>query len=542
MNAPQGPGDGHGPDDGREIVRGPDGRPRLDRFGRPIYRRPAGAPRPEHPERPAGFARGAEPRWERPLHGERQGSRDDARRGAGARRPGGDGGAHSEEGRPRDPRLDPAEIRRRAAEARRRRGTSGEPGRHRTSGAADETRVDMPAIDPRGRSGDTRLDRGRGGGAGAAGAAGAAGSTRLDRERPLLPGQDDPRFPPRGYRPEPPRRDDRYDGYDGYDGYDDYDGRGPRGRGRRMPRPGCGCGCLRPGRTLMLLVLVVLVVAGGGLLWADSKLSRTDVFAGLQDRPGRSIATNWLIIGSDSRAGLTDEENAELNAGGAIEGQRTDTIMIAHLPVVGKPTLVSIPRDSYVEIPGHGMDKINAAFAYGGAPLLVETVEKSTGVRIDHYAEVGLGGFAHIVDGMGGITLCPDQAIDDPMAGIDIQAGCQEFDGRSALGYVRTRATAQGDLDRVERQREFFGALMNRLRSPGVLLNPVRLLPTTNAALESMIVGDGDHSWHLARLVAQMAFGVNSETVPISGGASVDVGDVLYWDEAGSRELFDRIR
>ncbi|MDO4611119.1 LCP family protein [Corynebacterium sp.] len=517
MNAPQGPDHGRGADDGREIVRDAQGRPRLDRFGRPIYRSaPGGAgPRggdgrgarggsPNHGGSPRGFD-GPEPRWQRPLRGD-----GDGRRAAS--------------GRPRDPRLDPAEIRRRAAEARARNGIDGGPGRHRAAGAPGETRVDLPSLGPRGANhgaAETRLD-----------------SPAADGGRPLLPGQDDPRFPPRGYRPGDPRYGGGYRNGRGPD-----DRRGRRGRGGRPPRrrPGCGCGCLSPGRTLLSVLAVLLLVVGGGLLWADTQLNRTEVFAGLQDRPGRTIATNWLIIGSDSRAGLSEEENAALNAGGAIEGQRTDTIMIAHLPVVGKPTLVSIPRDSYVEIPGYGMDKINAAFAYGGAPLLVETVEKSTGVRIDHYAEVGLGGFAHIVDGVGGITLCPDQAIDDPLAGINIHAGCQKFDGRTALGYVRTRATAQGDLDRVERQREFMGALMGKLRSPGVLLNPLRLIPTTDAALESMTVADGDHSWHLARLVAQMAFGVTSETVPVSGGATVDVGDVLYWDEAGSRELFDRI-
>lgn len=355
------------------------------------------------------------------------------------------------------------------------------------------------------------------------------------RPRPKYAGQDDPRFPPRGYQPppprrarpeEPPRRRRRAD-----------HSAPPR---RRRKSRGCGCGCGQ--RPLMALLLALVVIVGAGLIIVDLQLKRTEVFAELTDRPSRSVATNWLIIGSDSRAGLSEEENAELNAGGAIEGQRTDTIMIAHLPLVGRPTLVSVPRDSYVQIPGHGMDKINAAFAYGGAPLLAETIEQNTGVRIDHYAEVGFGGFAHIVDAMGGIKLCPTEAINDPLAGINISPGCQRFSGAEALGYVRTRATAEGDLDRVRRQREFIGAMMDRVRSPGVLLNPIRIIPTVNAGLRSLIVGDGDHSWHLLRLMAQMTFGAKSETVPVSGSGMVDVGAVLYWDDAAAQELFRSIR
>ena len=115
--------------------------------------------------------------------------------------------------------------------------------------------------------------------------------------------------------------------------------------------------------------------------------------------------------------------------------------------------MVSIPRDSYVPIPGHGEDKINAAFALGGAPLLAQTVEQATGLRLDHYAEIGFDGFAEMVDAVGGVTMCLPEPISDPLAGIDLPAGCQELDGRSALGYVRTRATPRADLDRMTNQR-----------------------------------------------------------------------------------------
>ena len=126
--------------------------------------------------------------------------------------------------------------------------------------------------------------------------------------------------------------------------------------------------------------------------------------------------------------------------------------------------------------PGNGKDKINAAFAIGGAPLLTQTVEQATGLRLDHYAEVGFGGFAGLVDALGGVSLCLPESISDPLAGIDLPAGCQELDGRNALGYVRSRATPRADLDRMVNQRQFVSALLQRAASPAVWLNPLALV------------------------------------------------------------------
>ena len=151
-----------------------------------------------------------------------------------------------------------------------------------------------------------------------------------------------------------------------------------------------------------------------------------------------------------------------------------------HVPGLGSDTpttMVSIPRDSYVEIPGYGEDKINAAFALGGAPLLAQTVEQATGMRLDHYAEIGFDGFAVMVDAVGGVTMCPTEPVSDPLAGIELPAGCQKLDGRSALGFVRTRATPRADLDRMANQREFMSALMHRSASPAVLREPAAVVP-----------------------------------------------------------------
>lgn len=296
-------------------------------------------------------------------------------------------------------------------------------------------------------------------------------------------------------------------------------------------------GCLGSIAGLLAVLVVLLLVV---TLWADSQLSRVD--ATPASRVSNTAGTNWLLVGSDSREGLSQEDIDRLGTGGDIGVGRTDTIMVLHLPRSGEPTLLSIPRDSYINIPGWGMDKANAAFTVGGPELLAETVEEATGLRIDHYAEIGMGGLANMVDAIGGIEMCPAEPIQDPLANLDIQAGCQEFDGASALGYVRTRATAMGDLDRVVRQREFFSALLSTATSPSTLANPFRIIPMVSGAVGTFTVGDGDHVWHLARLALAMRGGVTTETVPIAGFADYDVGNVAIWDDAAAEQLFSSMR
>ena len=203
------------------------------------------------------------------------------------------------------------------------------------------------------------------------------------------------------------------------------------------------------------------------------------MLADYPDRPAAGRGTTWLLVGSDSREGLTADQQAELATGGDLGNGRTDTILLVHVPALGfeHPDDDGLdPRDSYVPIPGNGTDKINAAFALGGAPLLAQTVEQATGLRLDHYAEIGFGGFARVVDALGGVTMCPTEPISDPLAGIDLPAGCQKLDGRNALGFVRSRATPRADLDRMVNQREFVSALLHRAASPAVWAQPVALV------------------------------------------------------------------
>ncbi|WP_369807223.1 LCP family protein, partial [Mycobacterium sp. 1081908.1] len=282
----------------------------------------------------------------------------------------------------------------------------------------------------------------------------------------------------------------------------------------------------------------------GGAMWFDTTLRRGQALTDYPDRPAAGRGTNWLIVGSDSRQGLTAEQQQDLATGGDVGSSRTDTILLVHVPDFWSSTpatMVSIPRDSYVPIPGHGKDKINAAFAIGGAPLLTQTVERATGLRLDHYAEIGFGGFAGLVDALGGITVCPTAPINDPLAGIDLPVGCQKLAGRDALGYVRSRDTPRADLDRMANQRQFLSALLHRAASPSVWLDPLRWYSVPRAAAGAMTVGEGDHVWDLARLGWALHGPTTALTVPIGQFTTGDAGAVVVWNHDAAGQLFDAL-
>jgi LCP family protein required for cell wall assembly len=324
---------------------------------------------------------------------------------------------------------------------------------------------------------------------------------------------------------------------------DPYDQEPPRPSGPRAPRRRR----FGFGKILLTLLVLFVVFLAGVWIYLDSSINRTDAFANVSNRPAAASGTNWLIVGSDSRDGLTPEQEQRLATGdvkAAGGGKRTDTIMVAHLPDNGtKPTLLSLPRDSQVTIPGHGKSKINAAFAIGGPPLLVQTVEGATGLHIDHYAEIGFGGFANIVDAIGGVDMCIDKAMHDDMTNISIPAGCQELDGAHALGFVRMRhsdATPRSDLDRVENQRKFIGALAGQIASPGTLLNPFAFFPLLSSAPDALTMDSGDHLNNLLGLGWALrgisSGGVVTTTVPVTSGSAEN------WDKAKSKQLFDALR
>ncbi|TNC22993.1 LCP family protein [Amycolatopsis alkalitolerans] len=302
-----------------------------------------------------------------------------------------------------------------------------------------------------------------------------------------------------------------------------------------------------PGKILLTLVVLFVVFLAGVWIYLDSSINRVNALADYSGRPAAASGTNWLVVGSDSRDGLTQQQEQQLSTGdtaAAGGGSRTDTIMIAHLPDNStKPTLLSLPRDSEVAIPGHGTSKINAAFSIGGPQLLVKTVEQATGLRIDHYAEIGFGGFANIVDAIGGVDMCVPTEMHDTYTNVTIPAGCQTLDGAHALGFVRMRhssATPRSDLDRVENQRKFIGALASQIATPGTLLNPFHLFPLLASAPDALTMDSGDHLQNLLGLAWAMRGisdgGVVTTTMPVTSSSAE------HWDKTKSKQLFDALR
>jgi LCP family protein required for cell wall assembly len=285
---------------------------------------------------------------------------------------------------------------------------------------------------------------------------------------------------------------------------------------------------------LLGLWLVFLVAVP---LWAWSRVDKIDAFP-QSGRPDEQPGTTYLMVGSDSRGDLTAEERRELGTGNA-SGNRTDTIMLLHTGD-GPNLLMSIPRDSQVEIPGHGTGKINAAYAYGGAKLLVRTIEGATGIRVDHFVEIGFGGFVDLVDAVGGIEVCPDQAMKDPLANLDIEAGCQEVDGPVALGYARSRHTEEtGDLGRAARQREVVSAIGREALSPWTVLNPVRYYRLNLAGARAVRVSEGTSPFAMAMWAVAMTR-VNGDSGLTCG---VPVADfAVNWDAERSEQMFRFIR
>ena len=305
----------------------------------------------------------------------------------------------------------------------------------------------------------------------------------------------------------------------------------PSSSGRRRPRFR-----LKWLWALLVLWLVFLIAVP---LWAWSRVDKVEAFPQGDDRPAEQPGTTYLMVGSDSRGDLSAEERKELGTGNA-SGNRTDTIMLLHTGD-GPNLLMSIPRDSQVEVPGHGTSKINAAYAYGGPKLLVRTIEGETGIRIDHFVEVGFGGFVDLVDAVGGIEVCPPFAMNDPLANIKLKKGCQEVDGPTALGYARSRKTDKqfGDLGRASRQREVVSAIGREALSPWSVLNPVRYYRLNMAGARAVRVSEGTSPFSMARWALAMTR-VDGDSGLTCG---VPVADfAVNWDEERSERMFKYVR
>lgn len=324
----------------------------------------------------------------------------------------------------------------------------------------------------------------------------------------------------------------------------------------------------RPIRIITSLSLAVVIISGIawlGLGQVSGAINRIDVFSSLTKRPDKpSTALNYLLVGSDTREGLTKAQSKLLRVGTtkSAAGARSDTMLLVHISKTrDKATIISIPRDSLVTIPEHksslykdrtvaaAKGKINSAFAWGGAPLLIQTIEQETNVHIDHYVEIGFAGFAAMVDSLGGIQVCSKKDINDPNSHLVMSAGIHTLDGIEALKYVRTRDfDGMGDLGRMQRQQQFMSAVLRKVTSTGVLLNPVKLVSFFNAAIATVRTDSQLNSSDLMTLAKQLknlsASKVRTLTIPLgnSNARVAGLGSVVIWDSVLAPDLFNRLR
>jgi LCP family protein required for cell wall assembly len=319
-------------------------------------------------------------------------------------------------------------------------------------------------------------------------------------------------------------------------------GPGPGGPGRSGWRR-----WLRPRRVIAVLAVIVSVALIAGVatyFYFDSKLVKKNVLVDYSGRPVPGAGQNWLITGSDSRQGLTRAQERKLATGHDISGMRSDTILVLHLPANGqRPVLISLPRDSWVPIPGHGDNKINAAYSFGGPKLLARTVQDVTGLYINHYMGIGFGGFVHVVNAVGGVRICLKQPLHDPSAGLHLRAGCQVLDGAQALGYVRSRHNyATQDLQRIQNQRVFLRALLRKLTSASILADPFRALPAASGVVGTLTVDQGTSLEQLLKVAFALRNPITT-TVPIANSNYVTPTgeDAVLWNKSAALTLFHEI-
>jgi LCP family protein required for cell wall assembly len=220
------------------------------------------------------------------------------------------------------------------------------------------------------------------------------------------------------------------------------------------------------------LVLLFAAAAWGLASYANGAVGR--IFAGTAG--GLNGPLNVLLAGVDLRSGLTPDQQRVLHVGD-VSSSNSDTLMLIHIAADrSSVTVVSLPRDSWVLIPGHGMDKINAAFGLGGPRLTVATVERATGLTINDFIQVNFLGFVKVIDALGGVNICLPQAVDDPDSGLHLSAGVHHVDGVTALKYARDRHSfAASDLARITNQQSLLASLLQEAVSSGALANPLRL-------------------------------------------------------------------
>ena len=303
-----------------------------------------------------------------------------------------------------------------------------------------------------------------------------------------------------------------------------------RGRGHKVRNGVIGA--------VILLIAALVLAVFGAWGWVDGKLNKADWLTTAADTP----ASTWLILGSDERDGST-------NFGGVddISGYRTDTILVLTKPKSGPSSLISIPRDSLMNVNDQYM-KINAVAQLVGKKALVGEIEQLTGQKIDHVAQVKFGGLQKVVDALGGVELCYDQDVQDAYSGLNWTAGCHNADGSTALSFSRMRyADATGDFGRNARQRQVISAIVKKASSKETLTNPKMVTTMAEAGLSALTV-DGKTT-PLTLVNMALAFKDATGSKGISGSVYwsnpdyyVDgVGSSVLLDDAKNTELFSQL-
>jgi len=294
-----------------------------------------------------------------------------------------------------------------------------------------------------------------------------------------------------------------------------------------------------------LISALVLALSGGA--WAltgyvNGNVGRVN--AGTAGTPPGG-PLNILLAGVDRRTGLTAAQEAQLHVG-HVASANSDTMMLIHLSADHtKVTVVSFPRDSWVDIPGHGMNKINAAYGLGGPKLMVRTVERASGLAINDYIEVNFLGFVRVIDALGGVDVCLPQALTDSYSGLHLSAGKHHVRGITALKYARDRHSfATEDLARIDNQQRLLASLLNEAIGGGTLANPLRLSRFLNAVLAAVRVDNGLNVAALADQMRGISTGkVAFTTVPVADASYMapDGQSAVEWDPAAAGRLFGAI-
>jgi LCP family protein required for cell wall assembly len=314
---------------------------------------------------------------------------------------------------------------------------------------------------------------------------------------------------------------------------------------------------------ISIAVLAISAVSALAFGTVTASINKIDVFNGIEKRPEKkSTAMNYLLVGSDTREGLSKAELKALRVGSVATaaGKRSDTMLLVHISKArDKAVMISIPRDTFALIPEHTSktgklipavySKINSSFNWGGAPLLIQTIEEMTELKIDHYIEINFAGFARIVDSIGGVEICTKKNINDPKSHLVLEAGVHTLNGIESLKYVRTREfDGMGDIGRMQRQQAFMSAVLRKATSAGVLLNPVTMASFINSALSAVTTDSELKNSDLIALAKQMkslsTSSVRTLTVPLSdlNYYSNGVTSAVLWDPVLAPQLWTRLR